>query len=150
VLAAISDADRRDVEKRAAALEGGTAAPRTWERFEATSAPVDEVDAVAAAVRHLHAAGDDDGAAARLRHPEDLLWRRGAAAEALVLAESIPADLVSLRARLCLRLGRVADARALAPTDAAIGAEIALESGDLAKAEELAPKSARALATRLQ
>jgi DNA-binding response OmpR family regulator len=154
VLSALSADDRRDLERRAAALEGGTVSPKTWERFEATPGPMDDVAALAAAVRHLAAAGDDEAAAARLAGAEDLFVRRAAYAEALVLAAPLRADLTSFRAGMLVRRGRVADARALAPVDPVRRAEIALEGADVRAAERAlagAPAaSVRAIAARIQ
>ncbi len=153
VLGALAADDRRDLERRAAALEGGTAAPKTWERFEATPGPIDDVTALAAAVRHLAAAGDDEAAAARVTGAEDLLVRRGSCAEALVMAAQVRADLTSFRAAMLVRLGRVAEARALAPAEPARRAEIALEGADARAAERAlagAPAGAvRAMAARI-
>src|SRR5262249_6047793 len=136
VLAALDADERRDLERRAAALEGGTSAPKTWGRlqaaaappkpwgrYEAAPAPIADVTAVAAAIRHLAAAGDDEAAAARLVGAEDMLVRRGACAEALVMAAPLRAELTSFRAAMLVRLGRAPRARAPAPPRARRHAE---------------------------
>lgn len=125
VLTAMDDACRRRLERAAAALLS-TARARSWEAGDDSAlGPLDPVDRMREEARHLIAAGDLAEAAQRLAAHGRAMARRGGSGEVLGLIEILQEH------------GEGQGATALQPILNALGADIAVRQGRVARAVEL-------------